>query len=397
MGSGIIISCCHRSSYTEPEILSTQFKLSKRNSINSNSNYKISMNDKNINYINIKPHKVIDRKLYFINKIKKIGNILNCDFINSLPIDIQNYIKANPYEEIEKNTLDNSTYSFTKNEENINFFKPIQLKNNNIIYLGEWTKEGIINGRGKMYKPETETYIEGIWVNGSLKYGRIINIKSVYIGDIEDNQFHGKGKYIEFKGNIYEGYFTCGEKNGNGKCIFSDGCTYEGDFENNEMNGKGEFNWTNGICYKGEFYKGIFHGNGLLRWRNGNVYNGEFKKGFFCGKGIFFWKNEEEYYKGEYLNNNKNGKGLYKFKNGDIYIGQWINSKPSGKGTYETKNKIYTGIWKQGNNIEILDIVSKYQSGEINENINFNFNALNENIDISVLEHINVKMMIEIN
>ena len=163
------------------------------------------------------------------------------------------------------------------------------------------------------------------------------------------------------------------------------------------MNGYGEFYWNDGNCYKGEFSKGIFHGNGLLKWRNGNIYNGEFKKGFLNGKGIFYWKNEEEYYKGEYINNNKNGKGLYKFKNGDLYIGQWNNNKPSGKGTYETKNKIYSGIWKEGNFTELLDIVSKYQSGEINENIDFDFETNIENIDISSLDHINVKMMIEIN
>ena len=399
MGNGIINACCRKSEDLEPEILSTHFKLCKTNSIHGNSKNRINKNStyNNINSKNFRAHKIIERKLYFINKIKKIGNILNYDFIDSLPVDIQNYIEENPYEEIDKNSSEHSTHSTINNEENINFFKPIQLKNNNIIYLGEWTKEGIINGKGKMYKPQEKTFIEGQWINGSLKYGRIINNKIVYIGHIEDNQFHGKGKYIEFRGNTYEGDFTYGEKNGFGKCIFSDGCIYEGDFEKNEINGKGEFNWTNGICYKGEFYKGIFHGNGFLRWRNGNVYNGEFKYGIFCGNGIFYWKNEEEYYKGDYLSNNKNGKGLYKFKNGDIYIGQWINNRPSGKGTYETKNKIYTGIWKEGYIVEILDIVSKYQSGEINENINFNFKTLSENIDISLLDHINVKMMTEIN
>ena len=388
MGNGIVDFCCQRTGESEPEISSSKTKPIKINSL-----YK---NNKVINPYIQKSNKKIENKMSFTNKIKKIGNILNSDFFDSIPDKIKQYIQENPYEKLDKKITESTTDSLEKNE-NINYLKPIQLKNNNIIYMGEWTTQGIINGKGKMFKPDTETYIEGEWVNGSLKFGRIINNKSVYIGYIEDNQFHGNGKYYEFKGNLYEGNFSHGQKNGQGKYIYSDGCTYEGNFENDEMNGKGEFNWINGINYNGEFYKGIFHGNGLLKWKNNYIYNGQFKKGFFNGNGIFHWKNEEEYYKGEYLNNNKNGKGLYKFKNGDIYIGQWANNRPSGKGTYETKNKIYSGIWKDGIFLEIIDIVSKYQSGEINENIDFNFKTNIENIDISSLEHINVKMMIELN
>ena len=388
MGNGIVDFCCQRTGESEPEISSDKTKPIKINSLCKNNKIKNP-------YIQ-KTNKKIENKMSFTNKIKKIGNILNSDFFDPIPDKIKQYIEENPYVKLDKKITESTTDSLDKNE-NINYLKPIQLKNNNIIYMGEWTKQGIINGKGKMFKPDTETYIEGEWVNGSLKFGRIINNKSVYIGYIEDNQFHGNGKYYEFKGNLYEGNFLHGQKNGQGKYIYSDGCTYEGNYENDEMNGKGEFKWTNGINYNGDFYKGIFHGNGLLKWKNNNIYNGQFKNGFFNGNGIFHWKNEEEYYKGEYLNNNKNGKGLYKFKNGDIYIGQWVNNRPSGKGTYETKNKIYSGIWKDGIFLEIIDIVSKYQSGEINENIDFNFKTNIENIDISSLEHINVKMMIELN
>ncbi len=389
MGNGIVNYCCKRVE-NEPEISSceTKKKIHKKNSFNRNLN--------TISSTSILQNTIIDDKTYFLNKVKKIGNIINLEYFDNLPKKIQDYIDANPYEELDKKFSEYATNSYTE-VDNIYFSQQIQLKNNNIIYIGEWTKEGIINGRGKMYRPDIETFIEGEWCNGSLKYGRIINNSSVYIGCIEDNQFHGKGKYIDFMGNTYEGLFSFGKKHGEGKFIYSDGCTYEGNFQNDEMDGQGEFNWINGINYKGEFSKGIFHGNGILKWRNGNIYNGEFKNGFFHGNGIFYWKKEEEYYKGVYLDNNKNGKGLYKFKNGDIYIGQWSNNKPSGKGNYETKNKIYSGIWKDGSFLEVLDIVSKYQSGEIKEKINFNFEALKENIDISTLEHINIKMMIEIN
>jgi hypothetical protein len=382
MGNGAINTCCRKDDKDEIEFTSKEF---------NNSNYKDNyLYEKNIN---IKTgQKITKRK--FIFQINKIGNILNNDFSFFLPSKIKNYIKENPYEE---NFINSNISTNKSDKENINFSKPIQLKSNDIIYIGEWTKEGIINGKGRMYKPESKTYLEGEWSKGSFKYGRMINNENIYIGYFEDNLYNGKGKIKDFEGNIYEGTFSSGLKNGSGKYLYLDGCLYEGFYKNNEMNGYGIFKWNNDICYKGEFDKGIFNGKGILKWKNDDIYNGEFKKGFFHGKGIYYWKNENEYYKGEYLNNIKNGKGLYLFNNGDIFQGKWSNGKPNGKGTYETKNKIYTGKWKDGNLIEIIDVISKYQASEIKENINFNLKINKEVIDISNLEHINSKMILEIN
>ena len=380
MGNGIISVCCKKDKNEEKEILSN-----KKQNINNHYIYE--------NFVNEKSGEITNKN-NFINTIQKIGNILSCDFLFLIPNKIKKYIKDNPYENLTINTKNSSD---DMNFENVNFSKPIQLKNNDIIYIGEWTKEGIINGKGKMYKPETKVYIEGEWSKGSLKYGRIITNNYIYIGYIQDNQYHGKGKLIELNGNIYEGSFLSGFKNGEGKYIYLDGCSYEGFYKNNEMNGYGIFKWKNGISYKGEFVNGIFNGNGILKWENNNIYNGQFKQGFLNGKGIYYWKNENEYYQGEYINNIKNGNGLYLFNNGDIYKGQWVNGKPSGKGSFETKNKIYSGQWKDGDFIEIIDIISKYQSVEIDENIDFNLKINKEIIDISSLEHINSKNMIEIN
>ena len=376
MGNGIILECCKKDNKDEIEFTNG------KNLINYDYLF--------IKYINTKSEKIIEKKA-FINKIKKIGNILNKDFLFFIPNKIKNYLKDNPYED----KFNNSTYE--SDIENINFSKPIQLKNNDIIYIGEWTKEGIINGKGRMYKPESKTYIEGEWLKGSLKYARIITEENIYIGYIKDNLYNGKGKILDYLGNIYEGYFSSGLKNGEGKYKYLDGCSYEGNYKNNEMNGYGIIKWNNGIFYKGEFDNGIFNGKGILSWNNDNIYNGQFQNGFFNGKGIYYWKNENEYYKGEYINNIKNGKGLYLFNNKDIYFGQWNNGKPHGKGTYETKNKRYTGQWKDGIFIELIDVISKYQSSEINECINFNFKAKKENIDISNLKHINSEKMFEIN
>ena len=391
MGNGITNTCCRRKGEYEPEISAGKISQnrSRRNTKDRNSN-----NNNLKSQVIQKESIIIDNKTHLRNQIKKIGNILTNDILDYIPKNIKQYISRNPYEK--GNHKISRAYS-NNFSENIFLSESVQFKNNNIIYCGEWTKEGIINGKGRMYKPKNEIFIEGEWANGSLVYGRLIGDKKIYIGSIEDNQFHGKGKLINFEHSSYEGFFSNGKKSGHGKLTYTDGCSYEGNFNNDEIDGYGEFIWNDGNYYKGDFTKGIFHGNGLLKWKNGDVYMGEFKKGFFCGNGIFYWKNEDEYYKGEYINNNKSGNGLYKLKNGDVYIGQWKDNTPYGRGSYETKNKIYSGMWKDGIFSKILDIVSKYQSGEINENVNFNFIPKVENINISTLEHINLKMMEAIN
>lgn len=390
MGNGIknIEFCCKRDIGNEPEIKSK--KEIKKNPTNFQI---ISSKEDNQSQKNSEINSPIfdDDKRQFYNNIKKIGNILSIDsFINNLPEYIKHYIKENPYELLDiKNN--NKILSFPIETEKIKLENPVEFNNNRNIYTGEWTKDGLINGKGKMYKPSSKMFLEGDWINGDQKYGRIISYSGIYVGSIEKGEFHGKGKFIDSTGNSYEGNWLHGQKHGQGVVQYSDGCVYSGMFENNEIQGQGEFTWNDGNYYKGEFLKSVFNGKGLFRASNGNIYNGNFCNGYFHGEGIFFWSIYDEYYKGEYRFGQKNGKGLYKFKNGNIYMGQWCSNKSSGKGTFETKNKIYSGIWNDGHLEELLDVVSKYQTGEINENIEMNFNTKIEDIDFSSLKHLNIQ------
>ena len=380
------LCCRHNEKENEPEILSKD-KQPQKSII-----YNFSQPNEN-SFIAISP--TLDENQNFLNKIKKIGVIVSSnDFENYIPINIRSYIKDKPFITNDYKLICDNYNSSTETGNKI-FPEAIKLKNNNILYQGEWTKDGIINGNGKMYKPDSNSYIEGEWENGNLKFGRIINNMGIYIGQTSDNFFHGEGKLEYANGDCYEGHFLKGEKHGQGTFKYFDGCIYTGKFQNNEMHGEGEFKWKDGNYYKGGFLKGILNGKGLFKHINGNIYNGDFMHGYFHGNGIFFWNGVEEYYKGEYSSGKKNGQGLYKFKNGDIYIGQWSENKPSGKGTLETKNKIYSGIWKEGKFMELLDIVSKYQSAEIHENVDLNFECLIEDIDVSKMEHLNIKLMVD--
>ena len=126
MGNGINF-CCQRLDSLEPEISHGNTKFYKINTKN------LKNNNNNQNY---NTNQVIEEKYYFVNKINKIGTILDSDFYDLIPNYIQSYIEENPY-----NDIDNKNSDYTSNSlieiENINFSKPIQLKNNNIIYYGE--------------------------------------------------------------------------------------------------------------------------------------------------------------------------------------------------------------------------------------------------------------------
>lgn len=50
----------------------------------------------------------------------------------------------------------------------------------------------------------------------------------MYMGDWEDDKFHGKGIYIFSKGDRYEGELRDGMKEGYGDYYYSNGNKYEG-------------------------------------------------------------------------------------------------------------------------------------------------------------------------
>ncbi len=43
-----------------------------------------------------------------------------------------------------------------------------------------------------------------------------LRVGDIYVGEFENEQFHGKGTYIWENGGIYEGYFENGNFNGFG-------------------------------------------------------------------------------------------------------------------------------------------------------------------------------------
>ena len=292
--------------------------------------------------------------------------------------DFKQIIPDNAHDYMIQNVL-NVPSNISLNE-NIFEMKPVQFENGN-IYSGNWNENFKMDGLGQYYIQGGNIFIEGIWNDGKLIYGRIFYANDkIYEGEIKNSTYHGKGKLIFNNGETYEGDFIEGEITGHGIFTFSDGTKYEGEFNKGEFKGHGKMKWTTGIQYEGDFSGAILSGYGLLKGDNGEKYEGNFNNNFFNGKGIYTY-NDGSVYEGEFEFGLKNGKGIYKKKNEFTFEGEWANNLPNGFGKFYYKNFVIKGVWRNGINVEI----SEFEKG--NEN-NFNKNILNFEVQaFSLLPH----------
>ncbi|KAE9537643.1 hypothetical protein AGLY_006666 [Aphis glycines] len=148
------------------------------------------------------------------------------------------------------------------------------------LYMGNWeydTKQG--KGK-KSYK--NKTVYEGDWV-ANKRHGFGVLMKKVddhfvyvYEGQWINNRF-SRGKWYE-KDGIYDGSFsTAGSriKCGYGTMRWNDGAVYRGQWRNNEYNGRGKYVEVNGNIYDGQWSNGLKHGEGVYVFKD----KGQFMEG----------------------------------------------------------------------------------------------------------------------
>lgn len=126
------------------------------------------------------------------------------------------------------------------------------------------------------------------------------------------------------------------------------GFLYIGEWQNDLFHGKGSYRWTDGTIYVGEFYRGLIYGKGKLTKPSGETYEGFFVNGLRRGRGKTHWVNGDSHV-GYWWDNELNGRAFYKWSNGAIFDGKFKNGIRSGKGT-ETfvEGSKFTGIWREG-------------------------------------------------
>ena len=128
---------------------------------------------------------------------------------------------------------------------------PVEL-DNGAIYHGNWTKEGLRQGKGSQYWP-SGFFFQGYWNQDmATGKGRLINPNgSMYQGEWKDDLAHGFGEYFSMAGANYRGLWHCDRQHGKGTEIWPDKCSYEGNFLNGLKQGTGVFTFSDGAMYDG--------------------------------------------------------------------------------------------------------------------------------------------------
>ena len=348
MGSNYCVQYYHKNK----EDPNNKIKKEEKNfSINQLSSSNISFAQHNYNNFT----KKFNSKLHYLGKYFDIS-----EFNQKIPKKAYNYMIQNVLNIPPNIIQSNPVYEM----------KPVEFENGN-IYSGNWNEKFKMEGYGQYYIKEVNLFVEGIWTDGKLIFGRIFfPNENIYEGEIKNSAFNGKGKLIFNNGDMYDGCFFEGERNGKGKYIFNDGTIYEGDFSNSEFKGHGVIKWKNGVEYEGDFNGLVLKGKGKLEDKiNLEKYEGNFDNNYFNGFGKYYFNNYASY-EGEFEFGIKNGKGNYKNKEGIFYEGTWANNLPNGIGKFGCNDFIVKGVWKNGINLEITDFIK----GSVH---NFDKNKLN--------------------
>ena len=322
----------------------------------------------------------IDKVQNIESRLLQFGDFLeDRQFNEKIPEQIQNFITENKF----------SPPNNLNINENIYLIRPLLLNNGN-IYKGNWNENIQKHGYGEYYIEKEKKFIEGIWYNDRITYGRIFYPNNdLYEGYIDNFLPNGKGKIFFSSGNKYKGDFKEGKREGTGKYIFSDKTIYNGKFKNNKFDGKGILEWTNNIKYEGEFSEGYLNNEGKLADNEGEKYEGNFKNNCFEGKGKYTFEDGSTY-EGSFSSNYRFGKGVFIKSNDEfMFEGNWVNDYPNGSGTFTKGNTTIEGTWRNGAN-EKYSIIKVGQSNEFNENdLNFNAKIPNINLIPTRLPHMN--------
>ncbi len=250
------------------------------------------------------------------------------------------------------------------------------------IYQGNFVKSKY-SGLGKI-SYEKGNWKEGEWLNGQFIKGNVklsFEDGSYYEGEIKNSQKNGKGKYIDTKGNVFEGVFTEDKFTGTGKLVNAD-WSYEGEIVLNEPKGKGVKIFKNGDTLSGNWNEYGFNGIGKRReasvensdefyysegtWKNGQL-NGEGTR-YFRMRAPFSDSDEEVFvdatYSGQFKNDLFEGRGTISFDYGRLsesIEGNWINGICSS-------GKITTEVWDSGKGRMCVDTYEGQFDNKFNKN-----------------------------
>lgn len=111
---------------------------------------------------------------------------------------------------------------------------------------------------------------------------------SKFIGQFQEDQFHGTGDLTWSDGSRYAGQFRRGQKHGHGEYQSADDLLYAGKWADGARHGNGDQCYANGDRYVGGWFKGLCSGPGTYYFADGSRYEGGWSNGRYDGRGILY-------------------------------------------------------------------------------------------------------------
>ena len=157
------------------------------------------------------------------------------------------------------------------------------------LFADDWLSEGEVTipaDGARSAVSFTGTLKEGRFHQGTLKYQGML-----YVGALESNNPHGKGRLELPDGSVREGLFAGGVLHGNGMIVLKNGTVVSGVFKEGTLP-NGSIKWTQGDLFEGDLdSQHRPHGDGAMyksderHWWSGQWTHGTFSGGSVTDEG----------------------------------------------------------------------------------------------------------------
>lgn len=153
--------------------------------------------------------------------------------------------------------------------------------------------------------------------------------------NVKKTSFNYKFQKKTYTNGEYFGELRNGLRHGKGKFTNKDGNVFEGQWEEDKAYGYGE-EMNNVYKSEGLYKNGELYGYMNYRFHNGDsivlfIDQDKLKNGLgMCGKGIIYYSKGGRY-EGDIKNGAKDGEGIFYWKEGEKDIGRFSDDKPIGK------------------------------------------------------------------
>jgi len=111
---------------------------------------------------------------------------------------------------------------------------------------------------------------------------------SKYVGQFQEDQFHGDGDQTWSDGSRYRGKWVSGQKHGHGEYTSADSLRYVGQWEGGRRHGQGTQEYANRDKYVGSWINGLCNGVGTYFFADGARYEGIWAQGRYDGCGMYY-------------------------------------------------------------------------------------------------------------